>query len=89
MTTPDAPKIEFPCDYSLRIVGDAGADFHQVVIDIVRRHAGEIDETRIELNQSRNGNFVSLRITIVATGPEQLQALFAELRGTGRVHTVI
>jgi putative lipoic acid-binding regulatory protein len=32
---------------------------------------------------------MSVRLSIVATGPEQLQALFEELKGTGRVQMVL
>ena len=38
---------------------------------------------------SANGRFMSLTVTIVATGPAQLQALFEELKATGRVHMVL
>ena len=85
----EAPKIEFPCRYPLKVVGNAAEDFQGFVIDVLERHAGEILEEHIEINPSRNGRFLSVRVTITATGEEQLQAIFQELKASGRVHMVL
>ena len=42
-----------------------------------------------EVLDSKNGRFLSVRLEIHATGPEQLQALHAELKATGKVHMVL
>jgi putative lipoic acid-binding regulatory protein len=83
------PRIEFPCEYPIAIVGEAAADFHALVEQIVERHAPGFPRERTVVQPSRGGRFVSVRVVIVATGEPQLQALFAELKGTGRVHTVL
>lgn len=86
---PDAPKVEFPCDYSLKIVGDAEADFRERMLEIVERHAPGVDHARVRVVDSRNGKFQSVRLTITATGQDQLETLFAALKATGRVHMVL
>ncbi|WP_043532270.1 HP0495 family protein [Litchfieldella xinjiangensis] len=88
-TPTDAPKIEFPCDYSLKVVGDAADDFRDVVIDVVETHAPGVDRRHVKVVDSRNGRFQSIRITITATGESQLSALFTSLKATGRVHMVL
>ena len=85
----EAPKIEFPCDYPIKVVGRAAADYKQLVIDIVQKHAADLDPEKVELKPSRNGNFYSVRFTITATGVNQLEAIFEELKATGRVTMVI
>ncbi|MFC3286301.1 HP0495 family protein [Litchfieldella rifensis] len=85
----EAPKVEFPCDYSLKIVGDAATDFRDAIIDVVESHAPGIDHSSISVVDSRNGKFQSVRVTITATGKPQLEALFASLKATGRVHMVL
>ena len=87
MTTQQPPKIEFPCPYPLKVVGNAAPDFAEFVVEVVSRH-GEVEE-RIEVIPSSNGRFQSVRITIIATGETQLKALHAELKVSGRVHMVI
>jgi putative lipoic acid-binding regulatory protein len=86
---PQAPKIEFPCPYPIKVVGDAAEDFAVFVADVLVKHTGERLHEEIEIIESRNGRFLSARVTITATGVEQLQALFDELKASGRVHAVI
>ncbi|MGP9798064.1 HP0495 family protein [Halomonas sp. 86] len=85
----EAPKITFPCDYSLKIVGDAAEDFTACVCQIVVRHAPDFDESTLQVVDSRNGRFQSVRITINATSEQQISQLFEELKATGRVHMVL
>lgn len=85
----DAPKIEFPCPYPLKVVGDAADDFREFVATVLERHAGPIEVDALEVVSSRNGRFLSVRATIIATGEPQLKALFNELKASGRVHMVI
>lgn len=86
---PKAPKIEFPCAYPIKVLGDAADDFAAFVADVLFKHTGERFHKNIEIIESRNGRFLSARVTITATGVEQLQALFDELKASGRVHAVI
>ncbi len=86
---PKAPKIEFPCAYPLKIVGNAADDFHVFVADVLQKHTGESFHERVEIVQSSKGRFLSARVTITATGVEQLQAIFDEFKASGRVHTVL
>lgn len=76
----EAPKIEFPCLYPIKIIGVASPGFRDSAVKIVERHAGPVDSDLIEVNPSKGNNYVSIRITIAATGIEQLQKLFEELK---------
>ncbi len=89
MSDEQPPRIEFPCDYPIKVVGDAAPDFRELVIDIVSSHAPEMDPTAVTERQSRNGRFTSLTMTIVATGEPQLRDIFEALKNTGRVHMVL
>jgi|GEM_PF-31201 len=83
------PKIEFPCEYSIRVVGDAAEDFVATVSEVIERHAPGFDPASIKLTDSRNARFQSIRVVIHATGESQLDALFQDLKSTGRVHMVL
>ena len=86
---PDVPKIEFPCDYPIKVLGRSVEEFEQVVIGVVERHAPGFDQETIVVKASSKGTFTSMTITITATGADQLQALHEELKGTGLVQMVI
>ncbi|PAV26000.1 hypothetical protein C8D92_10170 [Tamilnaduibacter salinus] len=89
MSQQQPPKIEFPCDYTIKVVGDAAPDFRELVIAVVERHAPGINEKDVHERDSRNGRFVSVRLRIRATGEDQLKALTEDLKATGRVHMVL
>ncbi|MFC2991535.1 HP0495 family protein [Halomonas tibetensis] len=83
------PKITFPCRYPIKVVGNAAEDFAAVVCQVVTRHDPHFDATDMRVVDSRNGRYQSVRLTLLATGEPQLQALFVELKATGRVHMVL
>lgn len=83
------PVITFPCDYPIKVVGDAAEDFAAIVCQIVTRHDETFDAEWLEVVASRNGRFQSVRLTLRATGETQIKALFADLKATGRVHMVV
>jgi len=86
---PEAHKIKFPTLYPIKVVGTAAEDFRDYVVAVMERHAGTLLEEHIDVRPSSNGRFLSVRVTIMATGTDQLQAIFAELKASGRVHIVI
>ena len=85
----DAPRIEFPCQYPIKVIGNAGEGFVAMVTGIVERHAPGLDASAIDVKESKNGRFLSVRMQITATGPDQLEAMHAELKATGRVQMVL
>lgn len=87
--TPQAPTIEFPCRYPIKVIGTAAEDFTDLVVTIVEQHTETGDVELVDVRDSKNGRFVSVRIRITATGEEQLQALHLALKSTGRVHMVL
>ncbi len=89
MTEPEAPKIEFPCDYPIKVLGRQNDDFQPLVLEVFERHAPGFDRDTIAVKNSAKGTFCSLTITIVATGKDQLDALHQDLMATGAVQMVI
>ncbi len=89
MQEQDPPKIEFPCDYPVKVLGRSSEAFESIVFEVFERHAGGFSRETMTVNGSSKGTFTSLTITITATGPEQLQALHLDLMATGHVKMVI
>ena len=89
MTYPESIKIEFPCDYPIKVMGPNVDSFHEEVLVIIRRHAPDLREENISYRASRNGNYLAVNVTITATGIEQLEAMFEELKASGRVSMVL
>lgn len=89
MSDQEPPKIEFPCDYPIKVLGRRSDAFHSSVIEVFERHAPGFDQDGIQVKDSAKGTFTSLTITITATGKDQLQALHEDLMATGHVQMVI
>ncbi|MGA0839779.1 MAG: YbeD family protein [Pseudomonadales bacterium] len=86
----ELPRIEFPClDYPIKVIGHNVEDFRARVLSIVRVHAPEVSEAAVSVRDSRQGAFSSVRISIVATGEDQLRALHAALMAEPSVKLVL
>jgi len=85
----DPPKIEFPCDYPIKVLGRSSDAFRGIILEVFERHAPGFDQETITVKDSAKGTFTSLTITITATGKDQLEALHEDLIATGHVQMVI
>lgn len=88
MKEPKTPKIEFPCEYPIRIVGHAAPDYKDFVLSVVAKHDPDFDG-KAKMKTSRNGKYLSATVVIMATGEPQLKALFEELKASGRIQMVL
>ena len=89
MSEDKKPKIEFPCKYPIKVLGEAHPDLNQHVIDVMNRHAPTITESDLSAKNSSKGNWQSITVTIIATGKPQLDAIFADLKTSSRVKMVL
>lgn len=89
MSQPEPPRIEFPCEYPIKVLGRNNDSLRPAVIAIFERHAPGFDQDAIRVRDSRRGAFVAITVTITATGPDQLRALHRDLMATGLVQMVL
>ncbi|MCK5881147.1 MAG: DUF493 domain-containing protein [Sinobacterium sp.] len=83
------PKLEYPCAYTIRIMGDAHETFIDTVFEIMLNHAPEIQREHVTTRPSSKGTFVSVQIVIQATGEEQISAINIDLQAYSSVKIVI
>ncbi len=89
-TEQQPPKIEFPCaNYPIKIIGDNCDTFVDVIIEVLQRHAPEVEPAAITRRDSSNGRFLSVQVHIHAQGIEQLENINRDLRETGIVRMVL
>jgi putative lipoic acid-binding regulatory protein len=75
----DPSLIEYPLDFPLKIMGKNEPGFAGTVVEIVRRHAPDFEESTVELRRSKKSSYLSITCTIRAVSREQLDALYMEL----------
>ena len=85
----ERPKIEFPCLYPIKIIGYAVDNFKELVTSRVEGHTGPIDSELVTVRSSRKNNYISVNITIAATGEEQLSKIFEDLKQIESVKMVL
>lgn len=89
MTEPEAPKIEFPCQYPIKVMGYSCTEFREHVHTVMHRHAPGFDQTQVSVRDSSNGRFQAITVTITATGIGQLEIIFADLKVCEHVQMVL
>ena len=71
--------IAFPCAFPIKVMGKTQEGFAQAVVGVVTRHAADFDPATVEMRSSREGNYLSLTVTVNAQSREQLDELYREL----------
>ncbi|HTB29403.1 MAG TPA: DUF493 domain-containing protein [Steroidobacteraceae bacterium] len=77
MSTP-GPE-DFPAEFPIKVMGRHDSGLRAATREIIERHAGPLPDDRIRVRTSGDGNFLALTYTIVATGRDQLDAIYREL----------
>ncbi len=89
MPDSNMPRIEFPCRYPIKVMGENVDDFPAMVLEVGQRHADGLDRQAMSVRPSRNGRWVAVTLMIEARSERQLKALHADLQATGRVTLVL
>lgn len=71
--------LQFPCDFPVKVMGEASAEFEIAVLDIIHRHAPDLKENAIFSRASKDGKYLALTITVVAQSQMQLDAIYHAL----------
>lgn len=75
----DETLFKFPCEFPIKILGKANADFEILVLSIIRKHVSDLSENAITTRLSKDQTYLAITVTITATSKEQLDALYSEL----------
>jgi len=85
MKTDDETLLQFPCTFPIKAVGLADGTFEALVVEIVARHAPEVDQGSLSVRGSSGGKWVSVTLTIEATSKAQIDAIYQDLTAHERV----
>ncbi len=71
--------LTFPCSFPIKIMGRDQENFRHAAVLLVEQHAGKLPDDAISTSTSRNGNFLSITITIEAQSQDQLDNIYNDL----------
>lgn len=77
--------LRFPCDFPIKVMGEAEPGFEALVVGIVRRHAPDLGEGAVSVRGSRGGRYLAVTLIVRAESRAQLDAIYRELSAHPRV----
>lgn len=81
----DDTPLDFPRDHPLKVMGRHTPEFRAKVLAVLAAEADAAAGLRVEERLSRDGNFVSLTLTLRVASREQLDLIYRRLHATGLV----
>jgi putative lipoic acid-binding regulatory protein len=75
----DETLLVFPCDFPIKMMGRDSEEFRDTARALVEHHTGPLGDQSIKSAISRNGNFVSITITIQAQSQQQLDDIYRDV----------
>lgn len=89
MQLPEEGLLEFPCEFAIKVMGAADADFAELVLEIIARHVPDLPDNAHRSRPSSNGRFVSITVNFTARSRPQLDDLYRELTAHQRILMVL
>ncbi len=71
--------LEFPCKFPIKIMGKNHHGFHQAVIEILKKHLNDFENTEIKTVDSKQNNYSSITVVVNATSQQHLDDIYFEL----------
>ncbi len=78
-TNPSQSLLQFPCEFVIKIFGNAHEEFEVQALTIIRHHIKDLAENAIKSRLSKDGKYLALTITMPIDSREQLDAIYREL----------
>ena len=85
----DTSLIEFPCDFPIKVMGEAGDDFVQVVVDAILLHAPAFSAEALTVRPSSAGRYLAITCTVRVTHRAQLDDIYRAVSAHPRVKIVL
>lgn len=83
------PKLKFPTEFPLKVVGVEAEDFTEMVTAIVKKHVPDLDSREITSRLSSGGKYRSVSFQFIAKSKEQMDELYRELTANERIKWVL
>ncbi|HOW62333.1 MAG TPA: DUF493 domain-containing protein [Candidatus Contendobacter sp.] len=81
--------LQFPCAFPIKVMGVGDPGFQMLVVELVRQHAPDLDETQVRVRDSRAGRYQSVTVTVNARDRAQLDAIYQDLSGHPHIKLVL
>ncbi len=81
----DDPVFTFPCEFPVKAMGIADANFDSLVVSLVRKHVPDLPEGAVHTRLSNGGRYMAVTVTIQAQSRAQLDSIYLDLTADRRI----
>jgi len=81
--------IEFPCDFFIKVIGMMKDNFTQSIIDEIQEIDQTFDATKVDIQPSQHGKYISLTCKVFVTSKNQLDLIYSKLSSHPDIKFVI
>jgi putative lipoic acid-binding regulatory protein len=85
MSDGEETLLEFPCDFPIKVMGRAEPGFYELVVELVRRHAPDLQEAAVTSRPSKGGKWISVTVNLRAGSKSQVDAIYLDLTAHEKV----
>lgn len=85
MTTESESPLQFPCEFLIKVFGNASDQFELEVLTIIRKHVQDLREDALRVRPSKDGKYLAITIKINAQSKVQLDDIYRDLSGNPHV----
>lgn len=79
----------FPMDYPIKLIGNAGDELKDAVVEILQKHFADFDAASLTIQPSRTGKYHSITAQLRFEELEQVHALYADLAACPLIKTAL
>lgn len=83
--TPSGVVLEYPLEYTFKIMGLSGDDFPEHARRLVARVVGEAVADRVRVRSSAGGKYQSVSVDVLLRSEEERRAVYGHLHADARV----
>lgn len=77
--------LEFPVDFSIKVIGRDTGSFRELVLDTLDVHFASVERDDVNVRPSRAGTYTAVTATVRADSKGQLEAAYAALTALDEV----
>ena len=81
--------LNFPCDFLIKVFGQATEHFEQTVLQIIRQFSVNLRENAIQQRNSKGGKYLALSILIPVESQAQLDDIYRALSSNPAIVMVL
>ena len=82
-------KIEFPCDFPIKVIGKNAQGLPELVLSVIRGHISDFHSESIYSKESDKGKYISVTATVRVSNKNILDGIYQDLSKNPKIIMVL